>query len=150
MSPKNQTDLDRLQGTWRVTALEIDGRAELGALTHATITVRGSEFATRGMGDDYSGTIELVAGEAPNAFNLLFTSGPPAGLRNRGIYKLDGDTWTICLATRGGARPTRFATHADSGIALETLERATVAAVATGARRAARTKAPGITHGAPP
>jgi uncharacterized protein (TIGR03067 family) len=135
MSPKKQTDLDRLQGTWRVTALEIDGRAELAALPDAMITVRGSEFETHGMGDDYSGTIELVAGKTPNAFDLVFTAGPPAGKRNRGIYKLDGDTWTICLATRGDSRPKRFATRADSGIALETLERD------TGAQRAPRTKA---------
>jgi uncharacterized protein (TIGR03067 family) len=128
MSPKQQTDLDKLQGTWQVTALEIDGRAEVGALTAATITVRGSEFTTRGMGDEYSGTIEIVAGKMPKAFDLAFTSGPPQGTRNRGIYELDGDTWTICLATRGDARPKRFATRADSGLALEVLERVTGAA----------------------
>ena len=44
-------------------------------------------------------------------------------MRNRGIYTLDGDTWTICLATRGDARPRSFATRPDTGYALETLER---------------------------
>src|SRR5262249_6393606 len=89
----------------------------------ATITVRDTEFTSRGMGNDYSGTIQLVPGKKPKAFDLLFTAGPPAGMRNRGIYTLDGDTWTICLATRGDARPRRFATKADSGVALETLTR---------------------------
>src|SRR5262249_52465462 len=45
------------------------------------------------------------------------------GNRNLGIYKLDNDVWTICLATRGEKRPRKFATDAGSGIALEILER---------------------------
>jgi len=148
MSPRKQTDLDKLQGTWRVTALEIDGRAELGSLAAATITVRGSEFTTRGMGDAYSGTIELVTGKTPKAFDLAFTSGPPQGMRNRGIYTLDGDTWTICIATRGDARPKRFATRADSGLALEVLERDTGAPRASSsaepAKRPASQAAPAV------
>jgi uncharacterized protein (TIGR03067 family) len=148
MSPKKLTDLDKLQGTWQVAALEIDGRAEPGAVAAATITVRGSEFTTRGMGDEYSGTIELVPSKSPKAFDLQFTSGPPQGKRNRGIYKLDGDTWTICLATRGDARPKRFATRADSGLALEVLERDTGAARVSSkpgkAKQAASLAAPSI------
>jgi uncharacterized protein (TIGR03067 family) len=126
MTPKKQPgDLDKLQGSWRVTALEMDGNEQSGALPAATITVSGSAFTTRGMGDDYAGTIELDPGKKPKAFDLLFTSGPPNGMRNRGIYTLTGDTWTICIATRGDTRPRRFATRPDSGLALETLERDT-------------------------
>jgi uncharacterized protein (TIGR03067 family) len=143
MSPKKQTDLDKLQGSWRITALEVDGRADPGSVTAATITVRGSEFTTRGMGADYSGPIELVAGKTPKAFDLVFKSGPPAGMRNRAIYKLDADTWTICIATRGDARPRRFATRADSGLALEVLERDTGAPrTAKGAKPAKRATTP--------
>src|SRR5207237_8926787 len=40
-----------------------------------------------------------------------------------GIYKLDGDRWTICLATRGNVRPREFAAAPGTGFALETLER---------------------------
>lgn len=130
MSPKKPTDLDKLQGTWRVTALEMDGDERPdGAFAAATITIHGTEFTSQGMGDAYTGTIELLPGKEPRAFDLVFTSGPPQGMRNHGIYKLAGDTWTICLATRGDARPKRFATRPDSGLALETLERE------TGARR---------------
>ncbi len=126
MAAKKATDLDRLQGTWRVTALETDGNEmAAAAFEDATITVRGSEFSSRGMGDDYSGTIELIADKKLKAFDLVFTAGPPAGTRNRGIYALESDTWTICLATRGDARPRRFATKPDSGLALETLVRGT-------------------------
>src|SRR5262249_50729389 len=40
-----------------------------------------------------------------------------------GIYKLDGDTWKLCLAMRGSVRPSKFATTNGSGFALEILTR---------------------------
>jgi uncharacterized protein (TIGR03067 family) len=125
---KRSNDLDKLQGTWRVTALEMDGTAmPADGLGVATITVEGTQFVSHGMGDAYRGTITVLPGTKPKAFDLAFTAGPPTGMINRGIYTLDGDTWTICLATRGDARPKRFATRKDSGLALETLERVTEA-----------------------
>jgi len=133
MPPRKPTDLEKLQGTWRVTSLAMDGdEVSNAAFTDATITIQGSEFTSTGMGNEYSGTIEIVAGRKTSAFDLVFTAGPPEGTRNRGIYTLDGDEWTICLATRGDARPKSFATRADSGLALETLQRD------TGTRRAGR------------
>jgi uncharacterized protein (TIGR03067 family) len=135
MSPRKPTDLDKLQGTWRVTSLAMDGEEMPNeSFVDATITIRGSEFSSTGMGYDYAGTIEIIAGKKQSAFDLAFSAGPPAGTRNRGIYALDGDEWTICLATRGDARPRSFATRADSGIALETLQR-DVGSRRVGARR---------------
>ncbi len=130
MSPvkakRSPTDLDALQGTWRVTFVETDGDEMPDvAFENAVITVRGDQFSSEGMGDGYTGTIAVFSDKTPKAFDLAFTSGPPAGMVNRGIYKLDGDEWTICLATRGDARPRRFGTAPDSGHALETLVRGT-------------------------
>ena len=103
------TELDRLQGTWRVASLETDGSAQpSNELADAAITVRGNRFTSAGMGDAYNGTIELFPRKKPKAFDLVFESGPPEGARNRGIYRLDDDTWTICLVTRGNGRPRSF------------------------------------------
>jgi uncharacterized protein (TIGR03067 family) len=119
------TELDKLQGTWRVASLETDGSTRPSdELTDAAITVRGNRFTSVGMGDAYNGTIELFPRKKPKAFDLVFTSGPPEGARNCGIYRLDDETWTICLATRGnGRRPSSFKTKPDSGLSLETLVR---------------------------
>jgi uncharacterized protein (TIGR03067 family) len=90
----------------------------------AQIVIAGSRFTSTGMGVDYEGTVELhLAKKDVKGFDLLFTAGPPKGTRNRGIYRLSGDKWTICLSTDGGKRPTAFATTPGSGLALETLER---------------------------
>ena len=40
---------------------------------------------------------------------------------------MDGDTWKICLTTRGSERPKKFAAPQGTGIALETLQRGPVA-----------------------
>ncbi len=119
------TDLDKLQGTWHITALETDGTAApAAALRGATIVVSGTTFVTTGAGERYEGTMTVDEKTKPRSFDLVFTTGPQDGTRNLGIYKLDGDTWTICLAMRGTTRPKKFATAPKTGLALETLQRA--------------------------
>jgi len=118
------TDLDRLQGSWKITSLESDGRrASAGLLTDARIIIKGNTFTSLGMGAPYTGTMTLRRSGALKTFDLLFTSGHAQGTKNVGIYKLAGDTWTICLSTQSPTRPKRFATRAGSGLALETLTR---------------------------
>jgi len=135
------TDLDKLQGAWRITSLELDGKTQpTSVIEDATIVVSGGSFTSTGMGVTYHGTIEVNASRSPKALDLIFTTGPQKGTRNPGIYKLSGDTWTLCLATRGVARPRVFATKADSGLALETLQREGAGAKTT-ARAAVKPRA---------
>jgi uncharacterized protein (TIGR03067 family) len=118
------SDLDKIQGRWRVVSLETDGQTmSPAALEGARIIVNGDSFTSMAMGATYEGTVRMRAGKAPRAFDLLFTAGTEKGNRNLGIYKIDGRRWTICLATRGAVRPKTFATRSGSGIALETLVR---------------------------
>lgn len=118
------TDLDKLQGTWTVTSLHMDGRKTTAAeIEGAKIVIKGARFTSVAMGATYKGTVTVHSRTTPKSFDLVFTAGPERGNSNLGIYKLDGDRWTICLATRGTTRPARFATRAGSGIALEVLER---------------------------
>ena len=129
------TELDKLQGTWRLTSLESDGNAlSTDVLSEVAIVLRGDRFKSVGMGATYTGTIALFPRKKPKAFDVLFTSGPPEGTRNRGIYMLDGDTLTVCLATRGNARPRSFRTRPDSGLTLETLQRGRAARKQTRSR----------------
>jgi uncharacterized protein (TIGR03067 family) len=123
MTRSQRSELAKLQGTWRITALEMDGGPSPAVTFEgATIVVDGDHFTSLGMGAPYEGTIEIDAEKMPKRFDLLFTVGHAAGVRNLGIYKLDGNRWTICLATRGG-RPRSFTTKPGNGVALETLER---------------------------
>ena len=120
-------DLDLLQGTWTVTALEMDGEempAEM--LDNARVTIEADHFSSTGMGPDYKGTLRLDAAATPRKFDLHFDEGPEKGNTNRGIYEINGDTLKLCLATRGKARPSSFATKPGSGFALEILKHGVV------------------------
>jgi uncharacterized protein (TIGR03067 family) len=118
------SEIAQLQGSWRIASLETEGQAVPGGMLNgAGIVVKGERFTTTAMGATYTGTVEVDAGQTPKALNLVFDSGPEKGNTNYGIYNLDGDTWTICLATRGTVRPRKFATNPGSGLALETLTR---------------------------
>jgi len=132
-----EQDLDRLQGTWTVAALEMDGQT-VGPIGDARIVIEGSRFTSTGMGEEYAGTISLDSSASPARIDMKFDSGPENGNTNLGIYQLDGDSWKICLATRGTKRPTEFASPPDSGIAVETLVRGKAAPKA----RKAKVEAP--------
>jgi len=116
-------DLDKLQGKWHLTSLETDGQVMPGDSFGGAIVITGKRFVSLGMGASYEGTLELDDKKTPKTFQLLFTVGHAAGTRNLGIYKLDGETWTMCLATRGTVRPRSFSTKPGTGYALQTLER---------------------------
>jgi uncharacterized protein (TIGR03067 family) len=139
-------DLQKLQGSWNVTSLEADGQKMPHAAFHGSqIVIEGDKFTSIAMGATYKGTIGINELKRPKAFDLVFTAGPERGNRNLGIYKLEGDVWTICLNTRGGERPQKFATQADTEVALETLERVRGAKANPRAKKAAALQ-PGLTE----
>jgi uncharacterized protein (TIGR03067 family) len=121
---KGKADLDKLQGSWTIVTLEIDGvEMPAAAPGGSKIVVKGDRFTTFSMGATYNGTIALDPAERPKSFDLKFTAGPEKGNTSLGIYELDGDNWKICLTVAGNARPSAFATAPGSGHALETLRR---------------------------
>jgi len=126
------TDLDKVQGTWSITSLEMDGQEmSLPGTGDARVVIEKDRFKSTGMGMDYEGMVTLQEKQTPKAFDLTFTAGPQQGTRHSGIYKLIADRWTLCFATRGSRRPKTFATKPDSGLVLETLARRTPAARST-------------------
>lgn len=117
-------DLDLIQGAWAVAELEMEGQTISGGmLANARVEITGSRFSSLGMGAVYEGTVTLDDSANPHQLNMKFDAGPEKGNTNFGIYELDGDTWKICLATRGDVRPSAFSAPAGSGFVFETLTR---------------------------
>jgi uncharacterized protein (TIGR03067 family) len=117
-------DLDLLQGSWSVTALKVDGQDLSDTLpANARIVIKRDRFKSTGMGAEYEGTLKLVIAARLRQIDMKFDKGPEKGNTNLGIYKLDGNTWKMCLATRGTTRPSKFASTPGSGFAVETLTR---------------------------
>lgn len=128
---KMNEELEKLQGSWEVVTLEVEGqRVPAAFFSGAKIVIDGDNFSTIAMGAAYAGTLTLDIASNPRRFDVLFNEGPHKGQASLGIYELSGSTWKICLGFAGKDRPKDFATTAGSGHALESLERETSAAVA--------------------
>ncbi len=87
------------------------------------------QFGTlKAMGDSYTfrlGDVRLALtfamdpSKSPRTIDLTVTEGPQKGQTLNGIYKLEGDMYTICRnAEPWKDRPTQFATRPDSGLML--------------------------------
>src|SRR5215469_15645901 len=85
-----QDDLARLQGTWNIVAVEMDGQ-KMPPGADARIIVDGDRFTSEGMGATYRGKLTVDAAQKPKTFDLKFTAGPEKGNTNLGIYELKGD-----------------------------------------------------------
>jgi uncharacterized protein (TIGR03067 family) len=126
---KAKSDLDLLQGRWSVASLEVDGESmPARMMADSRIEVKGDRFRSLNMGAAYEGVVTVDGDANPKTFDLTFTKGPEKGNVNHGIFEIEGDEWKLCLATRGDARPKKFATKANSGHALQVLRRGVVKA----------------------
>lgn len=121
-------DLELLQGSWNLSALEMDGHAmDSATLAQARIVIAGNRFTSSGMGATYEGTLDLQDSIDPAGIDMHFDTGPEKGATNLGVYRIEGESWKLCLATRGNVRPHDFISPPGSGFACETLTRAAAA-----------------------
>lgn len=119
-----KTDLDRLQGSWRVKSLIVEGSAlSAGMIGEARVVVKGDRFESLGMGTVHVGLLRIDVSRRPKTLSIKFTRGSEKGNVNQGIYELKGDRWKLCLATKGGPAPHDFVSEPGSGFAIEVLER---------------------------
>ena len=114
-------DIEKLQGTWNIVSLEMDGQKYPPGGSH--IVIQGGQFTSLNMGAEYSGKMVVDPSASPKTFDLSFETGPESGNRSLGIYELDGDTWKICLGLTGKKRPAKFVSAPGTGHALEILKR---------------------------
>lgn len=113
-------DLKLAQGVWAFESWDTAGDPTPAALLKPlTLTFDGNRFVIRNGGDIYeAGSVALDASTTPKTMDATFTEGPNRGTVMSGIYKLDGDTFTICMAGPGKGRPAVFKTAAGSTLFL--------------------------------
>jgi uncharacterized protein (TIGR03067 family) len=112
-----QTDKEKLQGVWKVVAIESGGKPQ--ELVEAMLLVAGNRVSWQTEEGALQGGLYLDPAARPKAYDLI------TGERMlEGIYSLDGDTLRLCYDPEEEAkRPRRFATQPGSRQLLMVLKR---------------------------
>ena len=116
--------LRSLEGTWAFRTLEIDGQVmPVAGLESPRLLIDGDRFRMESPEATYEGLFDIDIERTPHSIDIDFIEGPEAGNRCEGIFELDGDRLTFCLALVGATRPIDFVSRPGTGHALERLER---------------------------
>jgi uncharacterized protein (TIGR03067 family) len=116
--------LRALEGTWAFAYLEVDGAVlPAASLQSSRILIDGDRFRTESPEAIYEGVFNINVESDPHEIEIEFISGPEAGNRNFGNFRLDGDQLEFCLDMNGKPAPAEFRTFAGSGRAYEKLTR---------------------------
>jgi uncharacterized protein (TIGR03067 family) len=115
-------DAQAIKGTWKLTRTISDGEERKGNKDDWVI-ITGDTITSRLQGEPESVmTYRLDSAARPPAMDIHFALGDGFVLI-RAIYKLEGDTLTICYSLDGDPRPTTFHAAKGSGQGLVVLER---------------------------
>jgi uncharacterized protein (TIGR03067 family) len=112
------TDLENIQGEWQAIWLEDDGRKiPAPKVKQTTATISGTSYTLHQGDQDFSGFITSIdPSQNPATIDFLRARGAnDPGQSYRGIYLLEGDELSICVAPPGKARPMDFDSRRGSG-----------------------------------
>lgn len=119
-----EAELKRFEGTWRYESMVVEGRRIPGGGPEGPrLVIKGDTFEMSDKMATYRGTFAVNPAATPRTIDVTFSDGPEAGKTSRGIYELDGDTYTVCVGLAGRDRPERFTSEPGSGHAIQVLRR---------------------------
>jgi uncharacterized protein (TIGR03067 family) len=105
-------EVERLQGSWKFVKVERDGEDLIGQIGDVEMEIKGEEYTA----PNIAAKFKLDPSKSPKTIDLSYTQGPAEGQTVKGIYKLDGDSLTICRAlAEVSNRPSDFTAPAGSG-----------------------------------
>jgi uncharacterized protein (TIGR03067 family) len=115
-----------LEGTWRMTYLEIDGNrvAEDDFKKLTVVNAADGTWSLRVDDNEINkGNSTLDPTMKPKTVDFTPSDGDNAGKLHQGIYELDGDTRRLCVAPPGQPRPKEFSSNSGSQHILITFAR---------------------------
>lgn len=122
-----EAELARFQGTWQLISAETEGKkAPEENVKQITVTIKGNTHTVR-FGKEvvaHDVSFEIDPSKSPKWTTDTLNEGPGKGKQIRGIYKLEGETLTSCVAPVGKDRPTEFSAKPGTENTLRVFKRA--------------------------
>jgi uncharacterized protein (TIGR03067 family) len=114
-------ELKALEGKWKAVEMEAGGQAlPKNALPEFMFIVGPGGKATAKMAErEEQATMSVNPNKSPKTIDNLHGSGAHKGKTQYGIYKLEGDKWTVCMTQPGvvaSDRPKDFTTKDTSNV----------------------------------
>jgi uncharacterized protein (TIGR03067 family) len=108
--------LDPFQGGWSMASLVVSGEEVPAEQVQAgELVVIDDEYRPTLGASSETCTMKVDSSKSPREIDFTYTTGFQKGKTVRGIYKIDGDNFTICRAQSPGKdRPSKFAAPAGS------------------------------------
>jgi RNA polymerase sigma factor (sigma-70 family) len=120
-----------LSGNWQAVSFEQDGRQKFSKeeVRKVTASFRDCRYHITplpwGPEGSFDGSYQIDGDtEEPKSFSLYPAKGLLKGQAFRGIYRVEGDTLTLCFSWPPIARPTEFRSRPNSTIVLAVFRRA--------------------------
>jgi len=105
-------DMKKLEGKWSIVSMESNGRtypaATLQRLQYK-LEITRDQFIRETRGRKHAMTFKVDLSKNPKTMDLTTNTARPRTYH--AIFKLEGDTLTICQAVGRGQRPTEFASQ---------------------------------------
>lgn len=119
-------DRQRIQGTWRVVALEVNGNKSMEQDARKLAVVNGPDGTWSVLSDGkevIKGTSTIDPTKKPKTIDFTPSEGDRSGTPHLGIYELGEKKRKLCFAPPGKNRPTEFSSAPGSEHILVTFER---------------------------
>jgi uncharacterized protein (TIGR03067 family) len=109
------SDATRLNGTWGLVRGEQEGKPLPDAIQGIKMVMDGDKHTLIVGGEKMVTTHHLDATTKPKSIDAKPTAGPYKDKTLLGIYRLEGDEFTVCFAAPGKERPREFTTKSGTG-----------------------------------
>ncbi|MBI1321722.1 TIGR03067 domain-containing protein [bacterium] len=117
-----KAELKKLEGTWQLVSAVTDGKAAAeDFVAKVQVIIKDGKHSVKIDGE--TAVKEIPVAVDPSTDPKSTTDTLPDGQTILGIYELEGDKLTSCVAKPGQARPKAFAAEAGSGLTLRVFRR---------------------------